>query len=215
MKNLIITIITIFMTTFMAYCNEKSDAERYIADCKHCESVIITEFGNIQKFPYATERVQICGYFISKEALYVLKCTNDAFYAKNTNEAIKIIMECKDSVDRFKNTNMMPAPNTIKNLTLIAEDPVLYLDRNLNDCFDKNLKGYFFEMRNARKVTYILPNGHIETDVLIYKKDGRIQGLGMHFKDSVVRFFESCSNFYKQCGELYYDLANWMNGEYD
>ncbi len=206
MKNLIITIITIFMTTFMAYCNEKSDAERYIADCKHCESVIITEFGNIQKFPYATTKVIACSYFISKETTYMLKCTNNALDAKNTNEAIEILMECKDSVDRFKN-KYMPAPNTIKTITLIAEDPVLYLDRNLND--------YFFEMRNARKVTYILPNGRIETDVLIYKKDGEIQGLGITFKECVVSFFESCSKFYKECGEFYYDLANWMNGEYD
>ena len=205
MKNLIITFITIFMTTFMAYCNEKSDAEKYIADCKHCESVIITEFGNIQKFPYATRKVIAWNYFTAKEATYVAECTANAFHAKNVNEAIEMLIECKDSTYRF--IDRMPSSNTIENLSLIAKDPVLYLDRNLNDDF--------FVMRNARKVTYVLPNGKIETDVLIYNEDGEIQGLGIDFVDSVIDFFNSCSSFYEQCRELYIDLDDWMSGKYN
>ena len=205
MKNFIITIITIFVTTFIASCHEKSDAEKYIADYNHYESVKITEFGNIQKFPYATRKVIAWNYFTSKEATYVAECTVNAFYAKNVNEAIKMLMECKDSTYRFM--DKMPSSNTIENLSLIAKDPVLYLDKNLNDDF--------FVMMNARKVTYVLPNGKIETDVLIYNEDGEIQGLGITFVDSVIDFFNSCSSFYEQCRELSNDLNYWMNEEYN
>ena len=201
----IITTITIFMTIISASCHEKSDAEMYIADCKHCESVIITEFGDIQKFPYATRKIIAWSYFTKKEATYVAECTANAFHAKNVNEAIEMLIECKDSTYRFM--DKMPSSNTIENLSLIAEDPVLYLDKNLNDDF--------FVMRNARKVTYVLPNGKIETDVLIYNEDGEIQGLGITFVDCVIDFFNSCSNFYEQCRELSNDLNYWMSEEYN
>lgn len=201
----IITIITIFVAIISASCHEKSDAEKYIAEYNQYESVKITEFGNIQKFPYATRKVIAWNLILSKESLYVAKCTTNAFQAKSVNDAIKILKECKDSTDRFM--DKMPSSNTIENLSLIAKDPVLYLDRNLNDDF--------FVMRNARKVTYVLPNGKIETDVLIYDEDGEMQGLGITFGDSVVDFFKSCANFYKQCSELYIDLDDWMNGKYN
>ena len=205
MKNLIITFITIFMTTFMASCHEKSDAEKFIAEYNHYESVKITEFGNIQKFPYATRKVIAWSYFTAKEATYVVECTVNAFHAKNTNEAIEMLIECKDSTYRF--IDRMPSSNTIENLSLIAKDPVLYLDRNLNDDF--------FVMRNARKVTYVLPNGKIETDVLIYDEDGEMQGLGITFKKCVINFFKNCTEFYNECRELYIDLDDWMNGKYN
>ena len=90
MKRIIITIITIFVAIISASCHEKSDAEKYIAECNHCESVIITEFGNIQKFPYATRKVIAWSLFTAKEATYVAECTVNAFHAKNVNEAIEM-----------------------------------------------------------------------------------------------------------------------------
>ena len=205
MKHIIITIITIFVAIISASCHEKSDAEKYIAEYNHYESVKITEFGNIQKFPYATRKVIAWSYFTAKEATYVAECTVNAFHAKNTNEAIEMLIECKDSTYRF--IDRMPSSNTIENLSLIAKDPVLYLDRNLNDDF--------FVMRNARKVTYVLPNGKIETDVLIYDEDGEMQGLGITFKECVINFFKNCTEFYNECRELYIDLDDWMNGKYN
>jgi hypothetical protein len=205
MKNIIITIITIFVSIFTASCGEKSDAEKFIADYNNCASVQITEFGDIQKFPYATRKVLAWSLRTSKEAAYVAECTANAFHAKSVNDAIKMLKECKDSTDKFKMS--MPSSSTMDNLTLVAKNPVLYLDKNLNDDF--------FKMVDARKVTYILPNGNIETDVLIYNEDGEMQGLGITFGDSVIGFFKSCSNFYNQCRELYTDLDDWKNGEYD
>jgi hypothetical protein len=205
MKNLIITTITIFVTIFTASCHEKSDAEKFIADYNNCTSVQITEFGDIQKFPYATRRVIAWNLFLSKESLYVAECTANAFHAKSVNDAIKMLKECKDSTDRFK--MRMPSSSTIDNLTLVAKDPVLYLDKNLNDDF--------FVMVNARKVTYVLPNGSIETDVLIYNEDGEMQGLGITFGDCVINFFKSCTSFYNECRELLTDLDDWMNGKYN
>ena len=115
MKRIIITIITIFVAIISASCHEKSDAEKYIAECNHCESVIITEFGNIQKFPYATRKVIAWSLFTAKEATYVAECTVNAFHAKNVNEAIEMLIECKDSTYRF--IDRMPSSNTIEKFT--------------------------------------------------------------------------------------------------
>jgi hypothetical protein len=193
------------VTIFTASCHEKSDAEKFIADYNHCESVKITEFGNIQKFPYATRKVLAWSLFTSKEATYVAECTANAFYAKSVNDAIKMLKECKDSTERFK--MRMPSSSTMDNLTLVAKDPVLYLDKNLNDDF--------FEMVNARRVTYVLPNGSIETDVLIYNEDGEMRGLGITFGECVVNFFKCCTSFYNERRELLTDLDDWMNGKYN
>lgn len=205
MKKFIITIITIFVTSFMASCHEKSDAEKYIAYCNRCESVKITEFGNIRKFPYATKKVIAWSFFTIKEAAYVAECTANAFHAENVNEAIKMLRECKDSTYRF--IDRMPSSNTIENISLIAENPVLYLDKNPNDDF--------FVMMNARKVTYVLPNGKTETDVIIYNEDGEIQGLGITFEECVINFFKNSTIFYNECLELICDLDDWMNGKYN
>ena len=205
MKNFIITIITIFVTTSMASCYEKSDAEKYIADYNHYESVKITEFGNIQKFPYATKNVIALNLFTLEEAAYVAECTANAFHAKNVNEAIKMLRECKDSIYRF--IDRMPSSNTIENLSLIAENPVLYLDKNMNDDF--------FVMMNARKVTYVLPNGKIETDVIIYNEDGEIQDLGITLKKYVINFFKYFNKVYNEWLKLTCDLDDWMNGKYN
>ena len=205
MKNFIITIITIFVTTSMASCYEKSDAEKYIAECNHCESVIITEFGNIQKFPYATKKVIDWSLFALKEAVCVAECTVNAFHAKNVNEAIKMLSECNDSTYRFE--DRMPSSNTIENLSLIAKNPVLYLDKNMNDDF--------FVMMNARKVTYVLPNGKIKTDVIIYNEDGEIQELGITLKKCVINFFNDLTKFYNESSKLKGALIDWMNGKYN
>ena len=186
---------------------EKSNAERIIAEYNHYESIKIIEFGNIQTFPYDVRKISDRSLLILKEASYISQRMLDAFHAENTDEAIKLLRECKDSTYRFKD-EWIPSSNTLDNLYLVTTDPALYLDKNLNDEFSTTM--------NARKVIYVLPNSSIKfTEVLIYNENGEIQYLGTSFTNRVVDLFNSCTDFHNSFRELFNELDNWENEEYN